>query len=88
MIKIMQDKPCVVYSEKLDKTYTLYRTKVRLKNEPVQTIYYFSASKQREHNNMGFKVEQVTLPVGYQLVENPRNGFITIKYNEMEDKNE
>lgn len=79
MIKIIQNQPCVVYSEKLDKTYTLYRTKVRLRNDPVQTIYYFSSSKQRHHNNMGYKVEQVALPVGYYLVENPHNGFITIK---------
>lgn len=78
-MKIIQDNPCIVYSENLGKTYTLYRTTVKFLRSKPQTIYYFSASEQNKHNSMGYDIEAVAIPNGWQIVENPRNGFITIK---------
>lgn len=80
-MNIIKNKPLIVYSEKLDKEYTLYETKVKLRGEGVKILYYFSCNEQRENNSMGYEIRAVPLPNNYHLVENERNGFITVVRN-------
>lgn len=51
-------------------TYYLNSKKVTLRGGKEQTIYYFSKDE---------RPEAVDLPSGYEVNENPRNGFLTIK---------
>lgn len=52
-------------------TYYLHKKDVTLRGGKQQTIYYFAKDERPE------AIDQ--LPEGYQCVENPRNGFLTLK---------
>lgn len=52
-------------------TYYLHQKEVTLRGGKQQTIYYFAKDVRPEAVN--------DLPSGYQVVENPRNGFLTLK---------
>jgi len=52
-------------------TYYLHKKDVTLRGGKLQTIYYFAKDTRPEAIN--------ELPAGYQVVENPRNGFLTLK---------
>jgi YHS domain-containing protein len=52
-------------------TYYLNSKKVTLRGGKEQTIYYFSKD---ERSDTG-----TDLPAGYEVNENPRNGFLTVK---------
>lgn len=52
-------------------TYYLNCKDVVLRGGKVQTIYYFTKDSGR--------AEMCLLPEGYSVVENPRNGFVTVK---------
>ena len=54
-------------------TYYLHSTEVTLRGGKQQTIYFFAKKAQ---NDKGTPCE---LPAGRKVVENPRNGFLTIK---------
>lgn len=54
-------------------TYYLHKTDVTLKGGKTQTIYFFA---KKEVNEKG---TPCALPEGREVVENPRNGFLTIK---------
>lgn len=51
-------------------TYYLNSKEVQLRGGKVQTIYYFSKDE---------RPESCALPEGKVVVENPRNGFLTVK---------
>lgn len=51
-------------------TYHLNKKDVTLRGGKQQTIYYFSKDS---------RPEATDLPAGYEVNENPRNGFLTIK---------
>ena len=51
-------------------TYHLNKKDVTLRGGKLQTIYYFSKDS---------RPEATDLPEGYEVNENPRNGFLTIK---------
>lgn len=53
-------------------TYYLHSKDVTLRGGKQQTIYYF-AKDERPNEAVD------SLPAGYQVVENPRNGFLTLK---------
>ena len=77
MIKIINEKPLVVYSEIRKMKYGLYKAVVMLRGGKKQTIYYFSNPE--THIARNYKHEAVALPEGYKIVENPRNGFLTVR---------
>lgn len=52
-------------------TYYLHKKDVTLRGGKLQTIYYFAKDERPEAIN--------ELPVNYGVVENPRNGFLTLK---------
>ena len=52
-------------------TYYLHQKEVTLRGGKQQTIYYFAKDVRPEAVD--------SLPSGYQVVENPRNGFLTLK---------
>jgi len=52
-------------------TYYLHSKDVTLRGGKQQTIYYFAKDERPE------AVDAV--PTGYTVVENPRNGFLTLK---------
>ena len=52
-------------------TYYLHSKDVTLRGGKEQTIYYFA--KDERPNALD------SLPAGYTVVENPRNGFLTLK---------
>lgn len=51
-------------------TYHLNTQEVTLRGGKLQTIYYFSKNE---------RPTACPLPVGYRVIENPRNGFLTLK---------
>jgi hypothetical protein len=51
-------------------TYFLNSKEVTLRGGKRQTIYYFSKDERPEGTD---------LPAGYEVNENPRNGFLTVK---------
>ncbi len=51
-------------------TYHLNSKEVTLRGGKVQRIYYFGKDN---------RLEATDLPDGYEVNENPRNGFLTIK---------
>ena len=51
-------------------TYHLNSKDVTLRGVKLQTIYYFSKD---------VRPEATDLPSGYEVNENPRNGFLTVK---------
>lgn len=51
-------------------TYHLNSKDVVLRGGKKQTIYYFSKDS---------RPEATDLPAGYEVNENPRNGFLTVK---------
>lgn len=53
-------------------TYYLHTKEVTLRGGKLQRIYYFAKDVRP-----GEAVD--SLPDGYQVVENPRNGFLTLK---------
>lgn len=53
-------------------TYYLHTKEVTLRGGKLQRIYYF-AKDERPADALD------ALPAGYQVVENPRNGFLTLK---------
>jgi hypothetical protein len=53
-------------------TYYLHTKEVTLRGGKLQRIYYF-AKDVRPNDAVD------DLPAGYQVVENPRNGFLTLK---------
>ena len=52
-------------------TYYLHKKDVTLRGGKQQTIYYFAKDERPEAID--------ALPDGYGVVENPRNGFLTLK---------
>jgi hypothetical protein len=52
-------------------TYYLNSKKVVLRGGKEQTIYYFSKDERKDTG--------VDLPDGFEVNENPRNGFLTVK---------
>lgn len=52
-------------------TYYLHKKDVTLRGGKQQTIYYFAKDERPE------AIDE--LPEGYTVVENPRNGFLTLK---------
>lgn len=52
-------------------TYYLHSKDVVLRGGKEQTIYYFAKDERPEAID--------ALPSGYTVVENPRNGFLTLK---------
>jgi len=52
-------------------TYYLNSKKVTLRGGKEQTIYYFSKDERKDTGT--------DLPAGYEVNENPRNGFLTVK---------
>ena len=52
-------------------TYYLHSKDVTLRGGKQQTIYYFAKDVRPEAID--------ALPAGYKVVENPRNGFLTLK---------
>jgi len=52
-------------------TYYLHSKDVTLRGGKLQTIYYFAKDVRPEAID--------SLPSGYQVAENPRNGFLTLK---------
>ena len=51
-------------------TYHLNKKDVELRGGKMQRIYYFSKDQ---------RPEGCSLPDGYQVTENPRNGFLVLK---------
>lgn len=54
-------------------TYYLHKKDVQLRGGKNQTIYFFAKKAKNE------KGEPCDLPAGYEVTENPRNGFLTIR---------
>lgn len=54
-------------------TYYLHCKDVVLRGGKEQRIYFFAKSE------TGAKGEPTQLPEGYEVTENPRNGFLTIR---------
>ena len=54
-------------------TYYLHNKDVQLRGGKNQTIYFFAKKPKNE------KGEPCDLPAGYEVTENPRNGFCTIR---------
>ncbi len=52
--------------------YFLHKKDVILRGGKNQTIYFFAKV-------VGGKGEPTELPAGYEVTENPRNGFLTIR---------
>ena len=52
-------------------TYYLNSKAVTLRGGKEQTIYYFSKDERKDTGT--------DLPAGYEVNENPRNGFLTVK---------
>lgn len=69
------------YSHKNSKgvTYFLHKKDVVLRGGKNQTIYFFAKA-------LGGKGEPTELPDAYEVTENPRNGFLTIKKKNKEVK--
>jgi len=53
-------------------TYYLHNKDVVLRGGKEQTIYFFAKAE-------GGKGDPCDLPAGYEVTENPRNGFLTIR---------
>lgn len=53
-------------------TYFLHNKDVTLRGGKEQTIYFFAKA-------VGGKGTPCDLPAGYEVTENPRNGFLTIR---------
>lgn len=53
-------------------TYFLHSKDVTLRGGKLQTIYFFA-------KELGGKGEPADLPEGYEVTENPRNAFLTIR---------
>jgi hypothetical protein len=60
------------YTNSKGVTYYLHTKQVTLRGGRVQPIYYF-AKEERPADAVA------ALPDGYMVVENPRNGFLTLK---------
>jgi hypothetical protein len=54
-------------------TYYLHKKDVTLRGGKQQTIYFFAKVPKNA------KGEPTDLPNGYEVTENPRNGFLTIR---------
>ena len=54
-------------------TYYLHKKDVTLRGGKQQTIYFFAKS------DKGAKGDPTGLPEGFEVTENPRNGFLTVK---------
>jgi hypothetical protein len=69
---IKERDPTMAYSQKNTKgvTYHLNSKMVVLRGGKEQRIFYFSKD---------VRPENVDLPDGYSVQENPRNGFLTVK---------
>lgn len=70
MATIIQDKPLIVRSEKNHKEYTLYKTVLRLRNEQLQTIFFFSNPDLIKKLKNRQKYKTSAFPAGYKLYEN------------------
>jgi len=60
------------YTNSKGQTYYLHTKQVTLRGGRVQPIYFF-AKEERPADAVAM------LPEGYMVVENPRNGFLTLK---------
>lgn len=56
--------------------YILHYKDVTLRGGREQRIYFFAKEESTENGRV-----PTDLPEGYSVVENPRNGFLTIKKN-------
>ncbi len=54
-------------------TYYLHKKDVTLRGGHAVTIFFFSKTED------GAKGEPTDLPEGYEVTENPRNAFLTVK---------
>ncbi|HEX6258994.1 MAG TPA: hypothetical protein VFZ48_05940 [Candidatus Saccharimonadales bacterium] len=61
-------------------TYYLHKKDVVLRGNKSQTIYFFAKVEK------GAKGEPTELPEGYEVTENARNGFLTIRKIRKEEK--
>lgn len=78
MPTLIQDSPCIVQRDLDGKKYTLYKTKIRLRDGS-QTIYFFSTPEWIDKLYKKDKYLPCALPDGYGFRENPRNGFLSVK---------
>lgn len=65
--------------------YYLYKKDVTLRGGEEVTIYFFQKDPNYKNTNYGKPAYPVyKIPEGYRLMENPRNGFLTLAriYNE------
>lgn len=53
--------------------YFLFMTKVKLRNGNMSEIYFFSKNPECTSG------QPTALPEGYEVNENPRNGFLTLR---------
>lgn len=69
----MADTQAYAHTNSKGVTYYLHKKDVVLRGGKEQTIYFFAKDEK------GAKGEPTDLPEGYEVTENPRNGFLTIR---------
>lgn len=69
----MADVQAYAHTNSKGVTYYLHKKDVVLRGGKEQTIYFFAK------DDKGAKGEPTDLPEGYEVTENPRNGFLTIR---------
>lgn len=73
------DSPAYAHTNSRGVTYYLHKKDVVLRGGKKQTIYFFAKA-------LGGKGEPTQLPEEYEVTENNRNGFLTIKKKNKEAK--
>lgn len=76
----MADTQAYAHTNSKGVTYYLHKKDVVLRGGKEQTIYFFAK------DDKGAKGEPTDLPTGYEVTENPRNGFLTIRKIRTESK--
>lgn len=69
----MADVAAYTHTNSRGVTYFLHKKDVVLRGGKEQTIYFFTK------DDKGAKGEPAELPTGYEVTENDRNGFLTIR---------
>jgi hypothetical protein len=69
----MADTQAYAHTNSKGVTYYLHNKDVVLRGGKNQTIYFFAK------DDKGAKGDPTGLPDGYEVTENPRNGFLTIR---------
>lgn len=73
LLNISEVKMAYSHTNSKGITYYLRKSEVTLRGGKSQTIYYFVKDEK------GGKGEPCDIPEGRVVVENPRNGFLTLK---------